>query len=134
MFTLFHDPFYYGPTYWFQQPRYSRRQSLFERYLDALDPQFFSILKGNASELLGLENENVAGKSKTPLSAQSSESTPSSSPAPAPAPPTLTPTPDTKSKSTDSTQDLICQILQYRQQYVSHTKFTFNGRDYVEEH
>jgi hypothetical protein len=129
MFTLFHDPFYYGPTYWFQQPRYQRRQSLFERYLDALDQQFFSILKGNASELLGLENENVADKSKTPSSAQSSEPTPSSSPPPPP-----TPTPDAKPKSTDSVPDPICQVPQYRQQYVSHTRSTFNGRDYVEEH
>jgi hypothetical protein len=113
MFTLRRDPFDCGAAYWFQQPRYSRRQSLFERYLDALDQQFFSILKGNVSELLGLENENVADKPKTLPSAQSSESAPSSSSATPP----HTPTPGAKPKSTDSAPDPVCQVPQYKRQF-----------------
>jgi hypothetical protein len=47
MFTLVQDPFYYRPTYW---GRPVRQQSLFERYLDALDQRFFSVLGDETPE------------------------------------------------------------------------------------
>jgi hypothetical protein len=47
MFTLFQDPFYYRPTYWYRAPR---QPSLFERYLDALDQRFLSVLGDEAAE------------------------------------------------------------------------------------
>jgi hypothetical protein len=64
MFTLFHEPYYYRPTYWYQTPRYSYRPSLFERYLDTIDQRFFSLLRDDAVELLGLENQKTGEKSK----------------------------------------------------------------------
>jgi hypothetical protein len=113
-----------------------RQQSLFERYLNALDQQFFSILKDDASELLCLENKNITDESEAPPSAQLSESVPTSSTAP-PAIATIkapTSAPNTKSKSSETAPSPVCQVPQCKRQYVSQTRSTFNGRDYVEEH
>jgi hypothetical protein len=132
MFTLFHNPFYYSPNYWFQAPRYLRQQSLFERYLDALDQRFVSTLKDDASELLGLENKNITDKSEAPPSAQSSESEPASSTVP-PATATIT-APNAKPKSSDAAPSPVCLVPQCTRQYISQSRSRFNGRDYVEEH
>jgi hypothetical protein len=126
MFSLFHDPFYYRPTYWFNQPRYSRRQSLFERYLDALDQRFFSTLVDDAAQLLGLESREGAGQSDgAPAPAPAS----ASAPAPEPAGDAQAPKPESK-----LAQRPQPQITPFGRQYVSVTRSTFDGHDYVEEH
>ena len=94
MFTLFHDPFYYRPTYWFQQPRYYRRPSLFERYLDALDQRFFSILSDDAAELLKLEEQSKGESASNPTATPISTSASASPSASASASPSASPSPN----------------------------------------
>jgi hypothetical protein len=145
MFTLFHEPYYYRPTYWYQAPRYSSRQSAFERYLDALDQRFFGLLRDDAAELLRLESQKPGEKSDGIQTSQSNESKPStdsvpaptSAPAPAPASESESESsavPKTDSKPSETTQQPVHQRPVFGRQYVSHTRTAFNGQDYVEEH
>jgi hypothetical protein len=144
MFTLFNDPFYHRPTYWFQPQYYRRQPSLFERYLDALDQRFFSILRDDAVELLGLENRESSQKksgSDSPPTASISDSTKSSSPSPDSQPQASEPTAPAPAASTEaqksdatSAKQSVPQPTISSRQFISHTRSTFNGRDYVEEH
>jgi hypothetical protein len=125
MFSFFNHPFYYRPTYCFQNPWHSRRKVLFERYLDALDQRFFSILTDDddAVQLLDLEH------STKPVNISTIE----------------TPKIETKPEETqmDVKSDDVkidSQPVQSKdhnpwlgRQYVSHTRRTFNGKNYVEE-
>ena len=150
MFTLFHDPFYYRyrPTYWFQPPTYSRRQSLFEKYLDALDQRFFSILSDDDAELLKLEEQSKRENASIPASSPASPNDDASTPSTPTSPPSQPSTQSAQStQSTQSTQSSDSQSSDkgkidrkketrpyYGRQYISHTKSTFNGQNYVEEH
>jgi hypothetical protein len=137
MFALFRDPLYYSPTYWFQQPRFIRPQFLFERYLDALDQRFFSMLTADAAELLGLESQ---AKQKSESRTVSSSTIPTNPPSPVdPAPTTASdaaasPPSAQSGQATDSAsaQKALGQL--FGRQYVSQTTTAFNGQDYVEEH
>jgi hypothetical protein len=136
MFTLFHDPFHYTPTYWLQPQRYFRPQSLFERYLDALDQRFFSILTDDAAELFRLEQEQQQQQQ-----AKLENSTTSASPNDDTSTSTSTAHPDQPTESSDSKLSDKSKIeaksdsrRYYGRQYISHTRSTFNGQDYVEEH
>jgi hypothetical protein len=133
MFTLFHDPFYYRPTYWLQPQPYSRRQSLFERYLDALDERFFSILTDDTAELLGIEQQTKRE------SAPTSASTPTPTPTPIPPSSDAPPAQPAKQSASESSDKGKIEAKSeprpsYGRQYVSHTRSTFNDQDYVEEH
>jgi hypothetical protein len=135
MFTLFSDPSYYRPTYWFQPQYYRRQPSLFERYLDALDQRFFSILRDDATELLGLENRESSQKKSTsdsPTTPPTSDSTTRSSSSPD-SPPPVAAAEGSKSDATPAKQS-VPQPTGSSRQFISHTRSTFNGRDYVEEH
>lgn len=143
MFTLFHDPFYYTPTYYFQAPRYSRRQSLFERYLDDLDRRFFSLLTDDAAQLLSLEDRNRTGSSGSTSDGAAGAGTAGTTAATATAttPPSGEATPsksaEKSAQSTQSVQPSTRPTASSRvrtQEYISHTSSIFNGRDYIEEH
>jgi hypothetical protein len=128
MFTLFNDPFYYRPTYWIQNPWYSRRKSLFERYLDALDQRFFSILTDDAAQLLELENQ---AKQENPPTTENPKIEAK------PADPKIEAKPDdakTDQKTDEQSVQPKVRSPWYGRQYISHTKTTFNGENYVEEH
>jgi hypothetical protein len=139
MFTLFHDPVYYGPTYWFQPPRYSRRQSLFERYLDALDRRFFLTLTDDAAQLLGLEAREKSGQPDSPAQppeakSQSVASSPDAEANPPSPPSDAAPQKAELKPPQPADQRKPQQINPFGRQYVSVTRSTFNGHDYVEEH
>jgi hypothetical protein len=104
---------------------------LFERYLDAIDQRFFSLLKDDAAELLGLENQKTEEKSTEVQSTQSNDSKPSTDSVPTA---DSCATTKTDSKPSETTQQPIHQRPMFGRQYISHTKTSFNGRDYVEEH
>jgi hypothetical protein len=104
---------------------------LFERYLDTLDQRFFSLLKDDAVELLGLDNQKPGEKSDGVQSTQSNESNPSSDSVPAS---DSCATTKTDSKPSETTQQPIHQRPIFGRQYISHTRTSFNGQDYVEEH
>jgi hypothetical protein len=65
MFTLFHDPFYYRPSYWAQPVR---QPSLFERYLDAINQQFLSSLGEGAKESNPQKQGDAAPQESDPQS------------------------------------------------------------------
>jgi hypothetical protein len=104
---------------------------LFERYLDALDQRFFSILKDDAAQLLGLESQESLQKDSSTPAISSSTPVPDSSPSPAAA--TTGPAEAPKSDAEPAKQAVRQPIISSRQ-LISHTRSTFNGRDYVEEH
>jgi hypothetical protein len=122
LLTLLQNPWYYRPAYWLDHPRFWRGPSLIERYLDALDDRFFSLLDEDPAELLGLESETPASKPE-PSSAQSNTTTPGENVTAA--------TTDPKAENVTSGPKQAAKPIS---QYVSHTKSRFNGRDYVEEH
>jgi hypothetical protein len=138
MFTLFHDPFYYRPTYYYQP--YYRRPSLFERYLDALDRRFFSILNDDAAELLALESNGSPQKEAAPVGTTTPP--PAVADGTAPTAPAQPPTESAPSKPEEKSSSPAASptpapapkpVVSSRQ-YISHTRSTFNGHDYVEEH
>jgi hypothetical protein len=138
MFTLFGNPFYYAPTYWLQTPQYSRRQSLFERYLDDLDQRFFSLLTDDAAQLLGIEERGKAQPpaasppAPTPNAPAAAAATDAAPPSSSDAPP---PKPEAKSEAKPAQPPTRPAQPRVRtQEYFSSTRSTFNGRDYVEEH
>jgi hypothetical protein len=154
MFTLLHDPFYYRPRYLFGPARYSRRQSLFERYLDTLDQRFLKILTEDASTLLGLEKGNserqdlsVASKSTPSSSCDSSRDSGDCETSPTSGSSTKSVgSSGNESASTTGDSGRIEMKVESRvesgegrsfhlgEQYISHTQSMFNGRDYIEEH
>jgi hypothetical protein len=105
---------------------------LFERYLDALDQRFFTMLSDDARELLGLEKQKAPEESKATASTPGSESAPA--PEAKPDAPDAPAAPAAEAKAETPAQRPARQVPQYAKQYVSHTRSTFNGRDYVEEH
>jgi hypothetical protein len=109
---------------------------LFERYLDALDRRFFSILNDDAAELLALEangapqKEATAVETKTPPPAVADGTAPA-----APAQPTTEPAPPKpQEKAVAPAPAPAPKPVVSSRQYISHTRSTFNGHDYVEEH
>jgi hypothetical protein len=110
---------------------------LFERYLDAIDQRFFGLLKDDAAELLGLENQKTGEKSNEVQSPQSNDSKSSTDSKPStdsvPAADSCATT-KTDSKPSETTPQSIHQRPMFGRQYISHTRTSFNGQDYVEEH
>jgi hypothetical protein len=97
---------------------------LFERYLDTIDQRFFSLLRDDAVELLGLENQKTGEKPKEVQSTQSNDSKPSTdSAADFCAPPKS----DSKSRQN---QQPIPQRPMYGCQYISHKRIAWLNNDF----
>jgi hypothetical protein len=141
MFTLFNDPFYYRPTYWFQPQYYRRQPSLFERYLDALDQRFFAVLRDDATALLGLEENRESSQRKPASDSQTAPPTADGTTAASPSPDSpqsaaTEPAPSAETPKADATpaKQSTPQPAGSSRQFISVTRSTFNGRDYAEEH
>jgi hypothetical protein len=105
---------------------------LFERYLDALDQRFFSILKDDTAQLLGLESQESPHKdSSTPPATSSSSPVPDSPPSPAAATTALA---EASKSDAEPAKQAVRQPIVSLRQLISHTRLTFNSRDCVEEH
>jgi len=144
MFRLFNDPFFYRPSYTYayrpfnswnaSSPyRYARAADLFDRYLDAFEERLFSGLNPE-EQSWDADSEESARQPQIQSQSQPDEASKAESANRIPEPPKAD---AGSSQSPQQRQEQRVRQKQepgYARSFVSQTRSTFNGQNYVEEH